>query len=58
LRVFALEVDEDFLNHLRIFDAGDDLDVASSIIAGLDVDVEYTLQALRPCYRCPSFGGC
>jgi len=39
--VFALEVSEDLLDHRRIFDAGDDLDVTAAVLAGLDVDVTY-----------------
>ncbi|MFT4584370.1 MAG: hypothetical protein ACI915_001900 [Gammaproteobacteria bacterium] len=39
--VFALKVPEDLLNHHRIFDARDDLDVATAVLAGLDVDVTY-----------------
>jgi len=45
--VFALEVPEDLINYHWIFDASDDLDVAAAALAGLDVDVENTLQALR-----------
>ena len=45
--VFATEVGEDLLDHLRVFDAGDDLDAAAASLTGLDVDVEYPLQAQR-----------
>jgi hypothetical protein len=45
--LFALEVGQNLLNHQRIFDAGDDLDVVAAGLAGLDVDVEYALEALR-----------
>ena len=44
---FRIEVGEYLLDHRGILDAGDDLDVASAIVAGLDVDVEYPLQAQR-----------
>ena len=44
--VFAFEVPEDLINYHRIFDAGDECDVAAAL-AGLDVDVENALQALR-----------
>jgi hypothetical protein len=40
-------VGEDLLDQHRSFDAGDDLDGAAAAVAGLDVDVEYALQALR-----------
>ena len=45
--VFALKVLEYLLDYHRIFDAGDDLDVTAAVLAGLDVDVENALQALR-----------
>ena len=45
--VFALEVPEYLLDYHRIFDAGDDLDGTAAVRAGLDVDVENALQALR-----------
>ena len=38
---------EDLLDHQRVFDAGDDLDAAAASLTGLDVDVEYPLQAQR-----------
>ena len=63
---------EELVDHHRIFDAGDDLDDATAAVAGLDVDVEHTLQvlpgsmktksscerALRPGHGGPAFGGC
>ena len=33
---------------VRFFDAGDDLHGATADLAGLDVDVEHVLEALRP----------
>ena len=39
---------EDLLDHHRIFDAGDDLDLACASLAGFNVDVEYALQSARP----------
>ena len=44
--MFALEVGQDLLNHLRVFDAGGDLDAAAAGLAGLEVDIEYALEAL------------
>ena len=38
---------QDLLDHLGIFDAGDDPDRPTAGRAGLDVDAEYALQALR-----------
>jgi hypothetical protein len=37
-------VGEDLVDHHRIFDAGNDLDVATAALADLDVDVENPLQ--------------
>ena len=45
---FALQVIEDLLDYHRIFDAGDDPDLAAAFPADLDVDIENVLQALRP----------
>ena len=44
----------------RIFDAGDDLHGAAADTADFDVDIEHTLQALRPAHRCPALNrhGC
>jgi hypothetical protein len=50
-------VGEDLLDHHRIFDAGNDLDVTAAALAGLDVNVEDTFQALRPSHGGPAFGG-
>ena len=41
------EMIEDFLDHDRIFDARDDLDRATAVRAGQDVDLEHPLQTLR-----------
>ena len=49
--VFTVEVGEDLLDDHRIIDAGDDLDAAAASPTGLDVDVEYPHQALRPGHR-------
>ena len=45
------EMIEDFLDHARIFDARDDLDRATTVLAGQDVDLEHPLQPLRPGHR-------
>jgi hypothetical protein len=55
---FALQVSEDLLDHRRIFDAGDDFHRATAFLAGLDVDIENALEALRPGHRGPPSGGC
>ena len=45
---FDTEVGEDLLDHHRLFDAGDDLDVAAAAVADLYVDVENSLQTQGP----------
>jgi len=56
--VFALKVPQDLFDHHRLFNAGGDLNVAAAVLAGLDVDIEYALQALRPGHRCSAFDRC
>ena len=53
--VTELNVLADF-DHRRVFDAGDNLDSAAAFPAGLDVDIENPLQALRPAHRGAAFG--
>jgi len=53
----SLQVIEDLLDQHRVFDAGNDLDGAAAFTTGLDVDIEYTLQSLRPGHRCPALSG-
>jgi len=48
---------EDLFDHYRVFDAGNDLGGAAAFTAGLDVDIEYTLQSLRSGHRCPALSG-
>jgi hypothetical protein len=47
----VLQVTEDLLDHYRIFNTGNHLHGAAADTAGLDVDFEYTFEAL-----CPSHG--
>ena len=59
--VFAVQVGEDRLDHDRIFDTGDDLDVAAAAVADLYGDVEDSFQTLRPLVRmsrCREAHGC
>ncbi len=35
---------EDFLNHMRVFDTGNDLHISAAQVAGVEVDVEDTLE--------------
>ena len=41
------EMIEDCLDHRRRFDARDDLDRATTVLAGQDVNLEHALQSLR-----------
>ena len=54
---FIGQVIEDFLDHHRVFDAGNDLNGAAAFTAGFNVDVEEALAALCPGHRCPTFDG-
>lgn len=39
----------------QVFDASDEFHAAAADITYFDVDIEHTLQALRPAHRCPAF---
>jgi hypothetical protein len=54
---FILQMRQNSLNHPRIFNAGDDLDLPSTALAGLDIDVKYTLEPLHPRHRRMALGG-
>ena len=58
LNGFPSEVDEDFPEHLGILDARDDAHRPATGRAGLDVDPEHPLGALRPGHRGTAFGRC
>jgi hypothetical protein len=47
-RAGAFEVFENLADQLRVLNTGDDLQRPAAVLAGLDVDVEDALQALRP----------
>jgi hypothetical protein len=40
-------VREDLLDHHRVFNAGNDPDAAATSLAGLEIDVDHVLEALR-----------
>ena len=42
---------EDAADDLRVFDAGDDLHRAATVLAGLDLDAEDAFEELRPTHR-------
>ena len=54
-RVFAVEVGQNLLDYHWVLDAGDDSHRRATGPAGLDVDAEYALQALRPRHRGAAF---
>ena len=54
---FLPKVIEDLLDHRRVFDAGNHLHRAGAFATGLNVDIKYTLEALRPGHRRSSFCG-
>ena len=53
-----LEVIEYLPDHLGVFDAGNHLHRAGAFATGLSVDIENTLEALRPGHDDMAFGGC
>ena len=52
---FLPKVIEDLPDHRRVFDAGNHLHRAGAFATGLNVDIENTLEALRPGHRRSSF---
>jgi hypothetical protein len=54
---FALQMRQNPLDHRRVFNAGDDLDLPGAPLAGLDVDIEHPLQPLHPGHRRMALGG-
>lgn len=52
-----LKVIEALLDHDRIFDAGDNFRGAAAGTAGLDIDIEYTLEPLCPGHQRSPFDG-
>ena len=51
-KILAGQVIQYPLDHRRVFDTRDDLDRAAALRAGLDVDLEHSLEALCPAHRC------
>ena len=45
---FLLQVLKDQLNHLRIFDAGNHVDVTAAVFADFDINIEDALETLLP----------
>ncbi|MBT4403509.1 MAG: hypothetical protein HOC85_00360 [Acidiferrobacteraceae bacterium] len=52
---FLPKVIEDLPDHLGVFDAGHHLYRPGAFATGLDVDIENTLEAIRPGHRRSSF---
>ncbi|EAR22424.1 hypothetical protein NB231_11829 [Nitrococcus mobilis Nb-231] len=49
---------KDLPDHNRLFDAGNHLHLAGAVKAGLDINIENALEALRPGHGCAVFGEC
>lgn len=49
---------EDTVDDGRVFDAGDDPERPATVAAGLDVDAEHALEALRPRHGRTALGRC
>ena len=45
---FLLKVFKNLLNDLGVFDAGNHFDLATTVFADFDIDIEYSLQSLHP----------
>ena len=52
------KVPDSKVDHQRIFDAGNDFHAAATDAARFDVDIEYTLQTLRPAHCCMACNRC
>ena len=48
---FILQMRQNSLNHRRIFNASNDLDLTCAPLSGLDVDIEHPLESLHPGHR-------
>ena len=57
-RRVPIQVGKNFLDGYRVLDAGDDFDSTAALTAGFDVDVEHSLEALRPGHGRMAFGRC
>lgn len=53
----TIKVIEYSVDRCGIFNAGDDLDLATAVLALADVDLKHPLQSLRPTYGLRSLGG-
>jgi hypothetical protein len=48
---FALQMRQNPLDYRWVFNAGDDLDLTGTALAGLDIDVEHSFEPLHPGHR-------
>ena len=48
---------EYLVDHIGIFDAGNDLHGTAAVLAGSNVDIEYPFEPLSPCHCGMTFGG-
>ena len=55
--LFVLPMRQNPLDHRRVFDASDDLDLPRAPLAGFDVDIKHPLQPLHPGHRLVALGG-
>ena len=47
----AIQVGQDSLNHRRIFNASNDLDLPLTALAGLNINIEHSFEPLHPRHR-------
>ena len=50
-RCFAVQMRQNPLDHRRVFNASDDLDLPLTALASLEIDIKYPLQPLHPGHR-------
>ena len=48
---FSIQVGQNLLDNRWVFNTGNDLDLTGTALAGLDVDVEHSLEPLHPGHR-------
>jgi hypothetical protein len=52
----TLQMRQNSLNHRRIFNADNDLDLPGAPLAGLNLDIKNSLEPLHPCHRSMALG--
>ena len=53
---FVVQVGQNSLDHRRVFNAGNDLDLPGAPLTGLNIDIKYPLEPLHPGHRLVALG--